>query len=135
MKLEKKKEFAAEVLGVGEGRIIFNQNRIDELKEAMTRQDIKDLFTEGAIMIRDIKGRKKVERRKRRRRMGSIKQPIRRKKERYMIITRKLRKYLSELRKAEKITEEQFTTLRKEIKASAFKDKAHLKERINLLRK
>ncbi len=134
MKLENKKAFAANVLGVGEGRIIFNKSRLSEIKEAMTREDIKGLFAEGAILIREIKGRKAVERRKTRRRAGSRKQPSIDKKGRYMIIARKLRSYVSELRKAEKLTQEQFETLRKEIRASNFKDKAHLKERIKLLK-
>jgi len=133
MKLENKKTFAANVLGVGKGRIIFNQNRLDEIKEAMTRQDIKDLFANSAIMVKDIHGRKIIVKRKTRRRAGSRRQIVPDKKRRYITITRKLRAYLAELRKNEKITEEQFQKLRKEIKASFFRDKAHIKERIKLL--
>lgn len=134
MKLENKKTFAANVLGVGKARIIFNQNRLEEIKEAMTRQDIKDLFADGAISVREIKGRKAIVRRKTRRRAGSRRQIVPGKKRRYITITRKLRAYVEELRKSEKLTEEQFQILRKEIKASAFGDKAHLKERIKLLK-
>lgn len=133
MKLENKKKFAAKVLGVGKARIIFNKNRLDEIKEAMTRQDIKDLFTDDAILIRAIRGRKAIEKRKTRRRQGSIRQPVFDTKRKYIITTRKLRNYLSELRKNEKLTEEHFQKLRKEIKASSFRDKTHLKERIKLL--
>jgi large subunit ribosomal protein L19e len=133
MKLENKKSFAAKVIGVGKGRIIFNKSRLSEVKEAMTRQDIKDLFIDGAILIREIRGRKAIVKRKTRRRAGSIRQPAFSKKGRYMTITRKLRRYLAELRKSEKITNEQFQMLRKEIKASAFTDKTRLKERIKFL--
>jgi len=133
MKLENKKKFAAKVLGVGKGRIILNKSRLSEVKEAMTRQDIKDLFSSGAISIAEIKGRRKVEKRVTRRRAGSRKQPAINKKMRYVITTRKLRAYVSELRKNEKITKEQFLKLRNEIRASAFKDKAHFKERIRLI--
>lgn len=135
MKLDKKKGFASKVLGVGKGRVVFNNSRLEEIKEAMTRQDIKDLYLDGAINIKDIKGRKAVVKRKTRRRAGSIRQPVPNKKRRYMIITRKLRAYVSELRKNEDITDEQFYKLRKEIKASAFPDKSHIKERIKLLTK
>ena len=132
MKLEGKKDFASRVLGIGKGRIVFNNSRLSEIKEAMTRQDIKDLFSDGAISLKEIKGRKKIERRTIRRRAGSIRQPVRGKKHHYMTITRKLRKYLVELRKGEKITKEQFLKFRQEIRASSFKDKAHFKERMKL---
>jgi large subunit ribosomal protein L19e len=135
MKLENKKEFAANVLGVGKGRIIFNKNRLSEIKEAMTRQDIKDLFNDRAIMIREIKGRLKIEKRKTRRRIGSIRHKMRDKKREYIIITRKLRRYLVELLKLEQITKEQYLILRKEIRASSFESKAHLKERMRLFKK
>lgn len=133
MKLENKKTFVASVLGVGKGRIIFNKSRLSEIKEAMTRQDVRDLFSSGAISIAEIKGRRKVEKRATRRRAGSIKQPAINKKRKYMINTRKLRAYVSELRKNGNITREQFFKLRNEIRASAFKDKAHFKERIKLI--
>lgn len=133
MKLENKKKFAAKVLGVGAGRIIFNKNRLDEIKEAMTRQDMRDLFADGDVSVREIKGRRAIKKRKTRRRAGSRRQPVFDTKGKYMIISRKLRSYLSELRKNEKLTEEHFQMLRKEIKASSFRDKTHLKERIKLL--
>jgi large subunit ribosomal protein L19e len=133
MKLENKKRFAGKVLGVGKGRIILNKTRLSEVKEAMTRQDIKDLFSSGAISIAEIKGRRKVEKRVTRRRAGSRRQPAINKKMLYATTTRKLRAYVGELRRSEKITKEQFLKLRNEIRASAFKDKAHFKERIKLI--
>ncbi len=133
MKLENKKAFVSKVLGVGKGRIIFNKNRLSEIKEAMTRQDIKDLFDSNAIIIRELKGRKTIEKRKTRRRAGSRRNPVFNRKLRYMTIARKLRSYLSELRKAEKLTQEQFIKLRQEIRANSFSDKSHLKDRIRLM--
>lgn len=134
MKLEGKKSFAARVLGVGEGRIIFNNKRLDEIKEAMTRQDIKDLEKDGAILIREIKGRRKLEKRRNRRRKGSIKKVIKNKKRAYINLTRKLRNYIGEFRRKELITKEHYYLLRKEIKAKIFKNKIHLKERMKLLK-
>ncbi len=133
MKLDNKKKFAARVLGVGAGRIVFNNTRLAETKDAMTREDIRSLFNEGAISIKEIKGRLKVRKRKNRRRAGSVRQPAKNKKLRYMTIARKLRSYLLELKKAEKITKERFLKLRQEVRASNFKDKQHMKERIKLL--
>ena len=80
MKLENKKDLASRALGIGKNRIVFNSERLNEVKEAITKQDIKDLLASKAIMIREIKGRKKVERSKRRRGPGSIRKKVKVKK-------------------------------------------------------
>lgn len=134
MDLSKKKELAARTLGVGVGRVRFNMNNINEIKEAITKQDIRDLVSAKAIFVQPIKGRKANESRKRRR-AGSIRmRPNSRKKE-YMILTRKLRAYLSEIRKQGKITNEEFQKLRKGVRSKAFKNKNNLKEHIQLMQK
>ncbi|MEK6855586.1 MAG: 50S ribosomal protein L19e [Nanoarchaeota archaeon] len=130
MNLSKKKALAAETLGVGKGRIIFNTARLDEIKEALTKQDIRDLYVAGAISIREIIGSKKVVPKENRRRAGSIKKKVNKSKEVYMAITRKLRRYIKELLSHEKITKLQYLKLRQEIRAHSFKSKAHLKERL-----
>lgn len=131
MNIRKKKILAANAMNVGKDRIVFNTARLDEIKEAITKQDIRDLVSAGAIIVKDIKGRKAVVKRKTRRRAGSVKKKVKNSKTAYVIITRKLRNYISELRDQEKITEEQFWKLRKEIRARAFKSKSHLKEHLN----
>ena len=65
MNLRKKKILAAKTLGVGKNRILFMHNALNEIKEAITKQDIKSLHGEGAIQIRPIHGRKRIEQRKR----------------------------------------------------------------------
>lgn len=132
MKLENKKALAAKTLGVGKNKIIFNTTRLADIKEAITKQDIRDLFADGAILIRQAVGRRAVVRRKIRRKAGSIKNPNKSGKEEYMIITRKLRAYIAELRRKEKISDELFHKIRKEIRARNFKSKLQLKERLNL---
>lgn len=131
MKLEGKKSLAARTLGVGKNRILFNHARLSEIKEAITKQDIKDLVAGGAISVKQVKGRKSVEKTKTRRRAGSIKNRARDKKREYIIITRKLRKHLSVLKNQEKITLEEFKLFRREIRARTFRSLAHLKERIS----
>ena len=73
MQLTKKKNLAAKVLKVGRGRIIFAKEHLLEIKEAITRMDILDLYKNGTIQIREVNGRKKVIRRKNRRKVGKIK--------------------------------------------------------------
>ena len=128
MNLEKKKRLTAKTLNVGKGRIIFNNERLSEIKEAITRQDIRDLHTNGAIAIKPISGRKTIVKRKTRRRHGSVKKKVNKGKENYVILTRKLRAYVREMRKHEEITQEQYNSLRKQIRASIFRSKSHLKE-------
>lgn len=130
MNIRKKKILAANALGVGKDRIVLNNQRLDEIKEAITKQDIRDLVSAGAITVKDIKGRRTVEKRKTRRRAGSVRKKVKNSKTEYVIITRKLRRYISELRNQEKITEEQFWKLRKDIRARTFKSKSHLKEHL-----
>ena len=132
MRLETKKELAARSLNVGKNRISFNRSRLEEIKEAITKQDMRDLKTSGAITVKEIKGSKKRAKRKTRRRQGSIKKKVNTSKRDYTILTRKLRKYILELKKQGKISTEDYRTLRKEIRNSTFRSKAHMKERIAL---
>ena len=76
MKLEKKKELASRTLNVGKGRIAFVSSRNKEIKEAITKQDIRDLVIDGAIVIKEVKGRKKIVGRKNKRRAGKIKKSV-----------------------------------------------------------
>jgi large subunit ribosomal protein L19e len=128
MKLDKKKALAARVLNVGRGRIIFVEPRLNEIKEAITKDDIRSLRADGAIIIREIKGRKSKQKKKIRRSPGNIKQNAKNSKREYMLITRKLRKYISELKNKNLLTGDNVSDLRKKIKNRYFKSKAQLKE-------
>lgn len=130
MKLDKKKELAARTLKVGKNKIVFNISRLDEIKEVITKQDIKDLLDSKAISIKESRGRKKIVKRKTRRRIGSRKKKINTRKQDYVKRTRKLRTYLSNMKKKGTISQEDFLQLRKEIRTSAFKSLAQMKERM-----
>jgi len=130
MQLAKKKELAAKVLKVGKGRIVFVGSRLGEIKEAISRMDIMDLHKSGAILIREVKGRKKIVKRKHRRRTGKIKQNVNNRKAEYVIITRKLRAFVRGLFRTGKINAEQKQEIRKQIRARKFKSKRQLKENL-----
>lgn len=130
MNLRKKKLLAAATLGVGVHRVLFNRERLTEIKETITKQDIRDLQAGGALTIREVHGRRKHIPRKNRRRAGSIRHKHAHGKREYKERTRKLRAYLKELRKQGKITVSHYHTLRKNIKASMYRTKAHMKEHI-----
>ena len=135
MNLGKKKNLAAKTLGVGKERIVFLKPRLDEIKEAITRQDIKDLKKEGAIVVKTVKGRKKINKKKKKKGTGKIKKKINKRKKEYVILTRKLRKYVAELKKIKKLNSEEVKEIRKKIRNKFFKSKAHLKKYIGGLEK
>jgi large subunit ribosomal protein L19e len=133
MNLSKKKALASRTLKVGKDRIVFVKERLDEIKEIITKQDVLDLKKDGAILIKPIKGRKKVRKRTRgekTRSPGNVrkKQKLKRKKQDYVKLTRKLRSYLDELKKAGKISQEDIIELKKKIRNRIFKSKSSLRE-------
>jgi large subunit ribosomal protein L19e len=130
MNLLKKKELAARTLNVGKSRIVFNKQRIEDIKEAITKQDIRDLQQDKAILVKQIKGKSKIKKRKTRRGVGTRKKKVNTRKQDYVILTRKLRSYLATLKKQNKIEQLPFIELRKEIRARTIKSLAHMKERI-----
>lgn len=130
MNLSKKKALAARVLKVGKERIIFLQPRLDEIKEAITKQDIRDLKKEGAIVIKEIKGRKKGKKKSKERNPGSIRKKVKKRKKGYVIMTRKLRRYVAEMKKQKKLSQDEIKDIRKKIRNRNFRNKAHLKEYI-----
>ncbi|MFZ1970853.1 MAG: 50S ribosomal protein L19e [Candidatus Nanoarchaeia archaeon] len=131
MKLNKKKALAAKVLGVGKNRIIFVEPRLDEIKEAITKNDIRNLRADGAIILREIKAKRSKPKNKTKRSPGNIKKNAKDTKREYMTITRKLRKHVLLLKNKSLITKEQALDLRKKIRNRYFKSKSQLKEYLN----
>ena len=135
MNLRNKKELAKRTFNIGKDRIVFLKSRLEEIKEALTKQDIRDLRQDGAILIKDIKGRKKVKKRKTRKGPGKIKKKIKTRKQDYVIMTRKLRRYVAEMKKQGKLSPVEVKDIRKKIRNRIFRSKAHLKQYIEELRK
>jgi large subunit ribosomal protein L19e len=128
MNLRNKKELAARALKVGKERIMFVEARKEEIKEAITKQDMKDLHADGAIRIKEISGRKKKVKKKTRRSAGQIRKKVNKRKENYVIMTRKLRAYVVEMKKQGMLSPEEVKETRKRIRNKAFRSKAHLKD-------
>ncbi len=131
MNLNKKKELAAKTLRVGKGRLQFKQENLNEIKEAITRQDIKQLNQEGIITIKPIKGRKKNVTRKHRRGPGKIKMKVNKRKQEYVKITRKLRAYAMSLRERGVLERELYKKIRNKIRMREFRSKAGMKDFLN----
>ncbi|MAG11115.1 hypothetical protein CMI44_02285 [Candidatus Pacearchaeota archaeon] len=135
MNLRKKKELAVRVLGAGKRRVNFVQSRLEEIKEAITKQDIKDLKKEGAIIVKEIRGRKKIVKKGKKKSPGKIKKKVNKRKQEYVIMTRRLRGYVAELKKKGELSAEEVKEIRKRIRNRKFRSKAHLKEYIGSLEK
>ncbi|MEM4717873.1 MAG: 50S ribosomal protein L19e [Desulfurococcaceae archaeon] len=103
------KRLAAEILGVGVSRIKINPQRLTDVAQAITREDIKKLIDEGAIWVKPKHGiagygskirhlkRKKGHRRGMGKREGSKSARIG-KKDDWVARIRKMRRYLKYLR-------------------------------------
>jgi large subunit ribosomal protein L19e len=135
MNLGNKKELAARTLGIGKERIIFLESKREEIKQALTKQDIKDLIKVGSIIIKEPKGRKTIVKRKNRRGPGKIKKKVNTRKQDYVIMTRKLRKYLNAVSETLGITSLEKKEVRKKIRNKQFKSKANFKEFLGGIRK
>lgn len=128
MNLKNKKKLIARMLNVGVGRIWLDSSKAAELKEAITRQDIKDLKQEGIIKVKDKKGRATKEKRKTKKRAGKKRKRIGQRKQNYIKLTRKLRKHVKAQKDRGKLGKKEYKGLRKKIKAGGFKDLGHLRE-------
>jgi len=135
MNLAKKKELAKRTLNVGKERIEFLKSRLEDIKEALTKQDIRDLKKDGAILVKEIKGRRKVKKKKTRKSVGNIRKKVKTRKQDYVIMTRKLRRYVAEMKKQGKLSPEEIKDIRNKIRNRVFKSKAHLKTYIGELSK
>lgn len=129
MNLRRKKELAAKTFNVGKDRIEFVEARKNDIKEAIAKEDMRQLKNDGAIKIKEIKGRTKV-RKKKRRTTGNVRKKVKTRKRDYVLLTRKLRRYIRELFKKGTITREEKKELRKRIRNKDFKSYAQLKEYI-----
>ncbi len=134
MNLGKKKELAKRTFGIGKDRIVFVDSRLEDIKEAITKQDIRDLRKDGAIIIKEVGGRKKI-RKKSRRGVGNIRKGRRVVKRDYIILTRKLRKHAAEMKKSGEMSKEVFKDIRKKIRNKVFRSKAHLREHLGDMKK
>ncbi|MBD3212482.1 MAG: 50S ribosomal protein L19e [Candidatus Lokiarchaeota archaeon] len=137
MNLDAQKRMAAEILGCGENRVYLDPYLIDEIKMAITREDIRNLINEGVIKKKYEKGisnyRKKVrqERKKKGRARGLGKRKGKKgartpKKQAWIKKIRPIRRELKKLRDRKLITKSTYRKLYKNAKGGMFDSVAHL---------
>ena len=135
--LKAKKRLAARVTGVGVHRIRFDTDHLDDIADAITRENIRSLITANTIRIKSFtgtsKGRaheKKAQKNKRGTTQGS-KQGRKGarvgKKEVYVAKVRALRRLLKIAKDRKDLTNPEFWTLYKKVGGNTVRNKAHLR--------
>jgi len=136
--LSMQRRLASDLLKAGENRVVFNVEMLAEIKEAITREDIKSLISKGAISAKPKRGvsraRAKVlhEQRKKGRRRGGGKrkggQKARTPKKRAWINKiRPQREFLVLLKENKRVNNTQYRKLYRLAKAGFFRSRRHLK--------
>lgn len=135
--LRAKKRLAARVTGVGVHRIRFDTDHLDDIADAITRENIRSLITANTIRIKSFtgtsKGRahdKKAQKNKRGTTQGS-KQGRKGarvgKKEVYVAKVRALRRLLKIAKDRKDLTNPEFWALYKKVGGNTVRNKAHLR--------
>ncbi|HDH91454.1 MAG TPA: 50S ribosomal protein L19e [Candidatus Aenigmarchaeota archaeon] len=129
-KLDFQKRLAAKVLEVGESRVWLDPTKMEEIKKAVTKADIRNLIKKGYIKALPPKIKKPKEKRKRRRGPGSKKgkkHSIVSKKRKWIQTVRPLRRYLKELLEKDKISKETYKKFYRLVKGGMFRSRSHLR--------
>jgi large subunit ribosomal protein L19e len=126
MQLKLQRRLAADILGVGENRIRFDPERLEEIADAITREDVRALIEEGAIYAAPVKGQTRNRAKETRVRKGG-KYTTLTKKERWIMRVRPQRRYLRRLRDHGIIDRSLYRKLYLQVKAGRFKSIADIR--------
>ncbi len=137
MDLRNKKRMAAQILKVGVNRVWFDEDALDEVSGAVTREDVKRLISRGTVRAKEIKGQSRARANKiklqkakgRRRGHGSrkgAKHATVTSKRKWIKTIRPIRKRLKELRDSGAIEKSVYRKTYLRAKGGMFKSKAYL---------
>ena len=135
--LKSKKRLVSRIVGVGVNRVRFDNDHLDDVADAITRDDIRSLITANTISIKSFKGTsrgraktKKIQKSKRGATQGSKKGRKGArvgKKTVYVNKVRALRYILKIAKDRKEITNDVFKTVYKKIRGNTIRNKAHLR--------
>ena len=139
MKVNKVREIAAEVAGVGKTRIKINAARMEDITKAITRDDIRALLKDGGITVSkenfQSRGRARVAHKRKKmgrgRRAGSKKGTLKARekpKTRWIQKVRALRKELLKKRKEKNLESREYRKYYRRVKGNWFRNKKHLNQ-------
>ena len=125
------RRLAADILKVGETRVAMDPEHLEDIKNSITRSDIKKMISHGYITVKRGKiKRPDLYKKKRKRGYGSRKGKLGAKvtkKERWMSTIRPLRRMLKELRDKETIDTKTYRKTYLLIKSGVFRSRSHLR--------
>jgi len=122
--LKAKKRLASRVAGVGIHRIKFDSDHLDDIADAITRENIRSLFTANTIKIKSFTGNKRgtTQGSKHGRKGARVG-----KKEVYVAKVRSLRRLLKIAKDRKDLTNLEFWALYKKVGGNTVRNKAHLR--------
>ncbi len=138
--LRAKKRLVSRIMGVGVHRVKFDSDHLDDIADAITRDNIRSLITANTIKIKPIVGTsrgraqfKRMQKRKRGVRQGSkagTKKARLPRKEIHMTKVRALRYRLKVAKDRKEITNPEFWSLYKMVQGNTVRNSAHLRSLI-----
>lgn len=143
MDLKSQKRLAAEILKCSPSKVVFDIDRLEDIKEAITKIDLKTLIKDNAITVRISPGPSRVRARKlseqktkgRRKGHGSRKGRASARgvttKRLWIYKIRKQKEILKNLRDNQKLTTGEYRQLYNKAKGGFFRNQRHLKMYIN----
>ena len=139
--IHKKRELASRI-GVGVNRIRFEPDKLDDVADSITRDNIRALINSGSIWTATVRGtsrgrtRSKLETKKKHGTGPGSKKGKKTarvgKKEVYVIKVRSMRKHLKILKERKDITNEQFWALYKKVNGAQVRSLSHLRELVKI---
>ena len=143
MQITNQKKMAAQLLGCGVNRIWINPSYVDQVAQAVQKEDIREFIEDGIITARPIKGTSRVRARKRleQRRKGRRKGHGSRKgsanartprKQRWMRTIRAQRRVLKQLREEGSIDATNYRHYYLKSKGGSYRSIAHMKAQMGL---
>lgn len=142
MNLKLQKRIAADVLKVSYKRVWFDQTRLEEIKEAITKEDIRSLVATGVVREKPAKSNSRVRARKTatqkrkglRRGQGSRKGRATARlpsKQVWMAKVRVQRKFVRELLDQKVIAKPTYNDFYRKVKGNFFRSRRHIKLYMN----
>lgn len=138
MNLSTQKRLSSDVLKVGKNKVYFDQSRLDDIKEALTKEDIRKLVKDKVIQKKPKVGssksrfRKRLIQKRKGRRQGEGskkgKQGARlSRKRKWMLLVRSQRNLINDLRDKKIIDHKSYRELYKKVKGGFFRSRRHIK--------
>jgi len=145
MNLRGQRRLAAEVMKIGANKVRFNEERLEDVSEALTREDIRALVKSGAITKKPERGvsrgrarerdkQKKKGRQRGKGKRGGTSKARTPKKRSWINKIRAVRDELKNMREKGEITVSEYRKLYRQAKGNLFQSRRHLREHVERTR-